>query len=100
MLRGDVAPALDTLVPVVEADDVLALQEAAETVRVEDSVLDYMVALVAATRRSPLLALGREPARLARPAARGPRPRARGRARLPACPTTSSSWPCPRSPTA
>ena len=37
VLRGDVAPA--DLMPVVEADDVLALQEAAEKVRVEESVL-------------------------------------------------------------
>ena len=36
--------------PVLEADEVLALQEAAERVRVEESVLDYLVALVAATR--------------------------------------------------
>ena len=45
----------------VEADEVLALQEAAEQVRVEESVLDYLVALVTATRRSPLLALGVSP---------------------------------------
>ncbi|MFI5329158.1 MAG: AAA family ATPase [Candidatus Rokuibacteriota bacterium] len=59
VLRGDVAPA--DLMPVVEADDVLALQEAADKVRVEESVLDYLVALVTATRRSPLLALGVSP---------------------------------------
>jgi MoxR-like ATPase len=59
VLRGDVAPA--DLVPVVEADEVLALQEAADKVRVEESVLDYLVALVTATRRSPLLALGVSP---------------------------------------
>ena len=54
MLRGDPAPA--NLAPVVEADAVLALQEAAERVRVDESILDYLVALVTATRRSPLLA--------------------------------------------
>jgi MoxR-like ATPase len=59
VLRGDIAPA--DLRPVVEADDVVALQEAAEKVRVEESVLDYLVALVTATRRSPLLALGVSP---------------------------------------
>jgi MoxR-like ATPase len=59
VLRGDVAPA--DLMPVVEADEVLALQEAADKVRVEESVLDYLVALVTATRRSPLLALGVSP---------------------------------------
>jgi len=59
VLRGDTGPA--DLMPVVEADAVLALQEAAERVRVEESVLDYLVALVTATRRSPLLALGVSP---------------------------------------
>src|SRR5262249_55248449 len=39
----------------------LELQEAAERVRAEESVLDYLVALVTATRRSPLLALGVSP---------------------------------------
>ena len=56
VLRGDTAPA--GLAPVVEVDEVLALQEAAERVRVDESILDYLVALVTATRRSPLLALG------------------------------------------
>ncbi|HJR05251.1 MAG TPA: AAA family ATPase, partial [Methylomirabilota bacterium] len=59
VLRGDTAPA--DLLPVVEADDVLALQEAADRVRAEESVLDYLLALVTATRRSPLLALGVSP---------------------------------------
>src|SRR6476661_5264595 len=44
VLRGDTAPA--DLMPVVEADDVLALQEAADRVRAEESVLDYLLALV------------------------------------------------------
>jgi MoxR-like ATPase len=47
--------------PVVLAEEVLGLQEAAERVRAEESVLDYLVALVTATRRSPLLALGVSP---------------------------------------
>jgi MoxR-like ATPase len=59
VLRGDAVPA--HLAPVVEADEVLALQETAERVRAEESVLDYLVALVTATRRSPLLALGVSP---------------------------------------
>jgi MoxR-like ATPase len=59
VLRGESAAA--TLAPVVEADEVLALQEAADRVRAEESVLDYLVALVTATRRSPLLALGVSP---------------------------------------
>src|SRR6185295_6637710 len=47
--------------PVVLAEEVLSLQEAAERVRAEESVLDYLVALVTATRQSPLLALGVSP---------------------------------------
>jgi MoxR-like ATPase len=59
VLRGEAAP--PTLAPVLEVDEVLALQEAAERVRAEESVLDYLVALITATRRSPLLALGVSP---------------------------------------
>jgi len=61
VLRGDAAPPPTGLAAVVEADEVMGLQEAAERVRAEESVLDYLVALVAATRRSPLLALGVSP---------------------------------------
>ena len=39
----------------------LELQEAAEQVKAEESVLDYLVTLVTATRRSPLLSLGVSP---------------------------------------
>ena len=61
ILRGAGVPALDALEPVLGAADVLALQEAAERVRADDSVLDYLMALVAATRSSPLLSLGVSP---------------------------------------
>jgi MoxR-like ATPase len=61
VLRGDTAPPPAGLTAVVAADEVLGLQEAAERVRAEESVLDYLVALVTATRRSPLLALGVSP---------------------------------------
>ncbi|HET9925100.1 MAG TPA: MoxR family ATPase [Methylomirabilota bacterium] len=61
VLRGDAAPPPTGLAAVVEADEVMGLQEAAERVRAEESVLDYLVALVTATRRSPLLALGVSP---------------------------------------
>jgi MoxR-like ATPase len=61
VLRGDTAPPPGGLVPVVLAEEVMGLQEAAERVRAEESVLDYLVALVTATRRSPLLALGVSP---------------------------------------
>src|SRR6185436_20129347 len=47
--------------PVVTVDDVLWLQDETERVRTEESVLDYLMAIVAATRRSRLLALGVSP---------------------------------------
>lgn len=61
VLRGDAAPPTAGLGAVVESQEVMGLQEAAEHVRAEESVLDYLVALVTATRRSPLLALGVSP---------------------------------------
>jgi MoxR-like ATPase len=61
VLRGAGSPALDSLVPVLEAQDVMALQEEADRVRADESVLDYLMALVAATRTSPLLSLGVSP---------------------------------------
>ena len=61
MLRGETTPPPAGVAPVVLAEEVLSLQEAAERVRAEESVLDYLVALVTATRQSPLLALGVSP---------------------------------------
>ncbi|HKW94735.1 MAG TPA: AAA family ATPase, partial [Methylomirabilota bacterium] len=61
VLRGDGAPPPTGLAPAVLVDEVLALQEAAERVRAEESVLDYLVALVTATRQSPVLTLGVSP---------------------------------------
>ena len=61
VLRGAGQSTLDTLVPVLEAVDVMALQEEAEGVRADESLLDYIMALVAATRSSSLLSLGVSP---------------------------------------
>ena len=61
VLRGALAPSPARLGPVLSIDEVLELQEAAEQVKAEESVLDYLVTLVTATRRSPLLALGVSP---------------------------------------
>jgi MoxR-like ATPase len=61
VLRRETAPPPAGVAPVVLVEEVLSLQEAAERVRAEESVLDYLVALVTATRRSPLLALGVSP---------------------------------------
>jgi len=61
VLRGTLTPSPARLAPVLSIDEVLELQEAAEQVKAEESVLDYLVTLVTATRRSPLLALGVSP---------------------------------------
>jgi len=61
ILRGGGAAAPESLAPVLDVADVLDLQEQLEHVRVEESVLDYLMALVAATRASPLLRLGVSP---------------------------------------
>src|SRR5215467_14430303 len=61
VLRGTVAPTPARLAPVLSVEDVLDLQEAAERVRADEAVLDYVVALASATRRSPLLSLGVSP---------------------------------------
>src|SRR5262245_41437360 len=61
VLRGGGQSALDALMPVLDAEDVMMLQEEAESVRVDESILDYIMALVAATRSSALLSLGVSP---------------------------------------
>jgi MoxR-like ATPase len=61
VLRGASQPTLDVLVPVLQAEDVMALQEEADGVRADESILDYIMALVSATRSSPLLSLGVSP---------------------------------------
>ena len=61
ILRGGGAAAPESLAPVLDAADVLGLQNELERVRVEESVLDYLMTLVAATRASPLLRLGVSP---------------------------------------
>jgi MoxR-like ATPase len=51
-------PAVETLEPVMEADDVAAMQAAVERVRVDESLLDYALEIVARTRQSEQLSLG------------------------------------------
>ena len=46
---------------VIESADLLALQLQSERVHVADALLDYVQALIAATRESPLLAVGLSP---------------------------------------
>ena len=52
---------LDALRPVVTGEQVLALQKATRDVRVDDALVDYIVAIAAKTRESPRLALGVSP---------------------------------------
>jgi MoxR-like ATPase len=60
ILRG-AAVSPETLTAVLGDAEVVGLQAQVEHVRTEDSVLDYLMAVVAATRSSPLLALGVSP---------------------------------------
>ncbi|GAB4231188.1 MAG: MoxR family ATPase [Acidobacteriota bacterium] len=51
----------DRLEAVLNAEEILRLQEAVESVRVDDALLDYILRLVEATRRHDLLMLGVSP---------------------------------------
>jgi len=53
VLRGAGQPSLDVLMPVLEAEDVMALQEEADGVRADESILDYIMALSLPTSSSP-----------------------------------------------
>ncbi len=61
ILRGGGGMLVERLDPVLSVAEVLALQDEAERVRADESVLDYLMALVAATRATPLLSLGVSP---------------------------------------
>jgi MoxR-like ATPase len=61
ILRGAGTPVIETLETVLDAADVIELQDAVELVRADDSVVDYVLAIVTATRRSRMLALGVSP---------------------------------------
>ena len=61
LLRGAAVPSVDALAPVLTADELLDLQDQTDRVRAEESVVEYLMALVAATRKAPGLALGVSP---------------------------------------
>src|SRR5919108_347029 len=61
ILRGGGAAAVEALAPVLDTAEVLELQEQVERVRAEESVLDYLMALVAATRSAAQIRLGVSP---------------------------------------
>jgi len=52
---------MDGMRPVMEARDVLAMQEAVRQVRVDDSLLDYALEIVEGTRRTERLTMGVSP---------------------------------------
>src|SRR5207253_5313144 len=51
----------DELEPVMTTQEVLDLQDRVEKVRLDDSLMEYLLAIIAATRGSGLLALGVSP---------------------------------------
>jgi MoxR-like ATPase len=59
--RENWMPDLDQLRPVMQADDILAAQSAVRGIRVDESLLDYIMAIVDATRRSEFLIIGASP---------------------------------------
>src|SRR6266508_886752 len=61
ILRGAGASALPAMAPALTVGEILALQEATERVDIEESLLDYLLGIVSATRTSPLLSLGVSP---------------------------------------
>ncbi|MDX2030895.1 MAG: MoxR family ATPase [Blastocatellia bacterium] len=52
---------LEQITPVMSGDDVLDLQEEVRNVRVDDSLLDYLMEIVNATRHSEMIELGVSP---------------------------------------
>jgi MoxR-like ATPase len=52
---------IDSMTPVMHSDDVLGLQREAREVVVDESLVDYLIAIVRATRESEILDLGVSP---------------------------------------
>ncbi|HWP35265.1 MAG TPA: MoxR family ATPase [Thermodesulfobacteriota bacterium] len=61
ILAGDRLADPAEIEPVVTPADLVALQAEVERVRVDEAVRDYLMAIVSATRQSPLFALGASP---------------------------------------
>jgi MoxR-like ATPase len=59
--RQNHVPAIDRIVPVLDAEEVVEAQTAVARVRVDESLLDYIISIVDATRRSDLLHIGVSP---------------------------------------
>ena len=61
LLRYEREDPLETLASVVQAEDLLAMQSQARSILVEDSVREYVVQVVRATREHPAVELGVSP---------------------------------------
>ncbi len=62
ILRARIGPHSGAIVePVIEAGDVMAMQQAVEKVRVDDSLLDYALEIIQRTRQTERLILGVSP---------------------------------------
>jgi MoxR-like ATPase len=59
--QQSLASQLDTITPVMHSDDVLALQHEVREVAVDDSLVDYLLRIVRATRQADMLDLGVSP---------------------------------------
>jgi len=59
--RQNHLPAIERLQPVLKSDDILEAQAAVSEVRMHESLLDYIMAIVEATRRSEFLLIGTSP---------------------------------------
>ncbi|MFI5293742.1 MAG: AAA family ATPase [Thermodesulfovibrionales bacterium] len=58
VLEGPSFPLLERMVPAVSRFDILRMQEEAEKVEVEESLIDYLMEIVACTRRDDRIRLG------------------------------------------
>lgn len=61
LLRGEVWNQVDSLNPVISLEELQDMQKAAEKIFVHDSIYEYIVSLVEATRTNELFAMGASP---------------------------------------
>ena len=59
--RVDRAPEAVALTPVTDAAGLLAMRESLERVEISDDLLDYVIAIVTATRKDPQIQVGASP---------------------------------------
>ncbi|MFA6053860.1 MAG: MoxR family ATPase [Thermodesulfovibrionales bacterium] len=52
---------IESMDPVVSADDIIGMQREVDTVRIEDSLLNYLIAIIEETRRNEKIRLGASP---------------------------------------